>query len=416
MNNIPSAATEWRQNGKVVLAAALGVGLMSAPAYSIGVFLPALEADLGWTRAAIASAAMFPAVASVALGVFVGMAVDRFGPRRMAITGVILVCAAFVMLAAITANIWSWWAVWAFLSLSSLLIMPSVWTAAVSSLFTEARGMALAVTLCGTSLASVALPVFGTYLIDRFGWRVAYLGLAASFLVLVLPTVVLFFSSAIDSRRRTMPHEGAIGVTLTGVRIYAGLTSFRFLRLAIATAALVMVGSTLTVNMIPILLSFQYTREAAAWVASLAGISTVVGRLISGFFLDRINGNVVAGCSISIVIVPVLLLLFIPQAPAAAATAALVVGLALGAEFDAVAYLTSRHFGMRSFGALFGVIGAIISMASAVGGIALNHIYDLTGSYIASLWCLLPLCMVGAFLFFTLGRYPDFENATQNSN
>lgn len=399
-------SSEWRRGGKVVLAAALGVGLMSAPAYSIGVFLPALEAEFGWTRAAISSATMFHAVTSVLLGAFFGMAIDRFGPRRIAIAGVILVCAGFAMLAATTSDIWSWWGIWAFIALAAMLIMPSVWTAAVSSLFTQARGMALAVTLCGTSLASVALPLFATWLIGAFGWRIAYLVLGASLLLIVLPPIVLFFYSAVDSRR--VQRGNAADVPLAGLGIREGLTSSRFIRLAIATVALVMVGSTLTVNMVPILLSFGHSREAAAGVASLTGMCAIAGRLLGGFLLDRINGNVVAGASISIVVIAISLLLAFPQSLGAVAAAGLVVGLVMGAEFDAVAYLTSRHFGMRSFGALYGVIGGMISLASAIGGVALNYTYDLSGSYVLSLWCLFPLCLTGSVLFFTLGRYPDF--------
>ena len=49
------------------------------------------------------------------------------------------------------------------------------------------------------------------------------------------------------------------------------------------------------------------------------------------------------------------LLLGMPSSPLALAIAALLIGLAAGAELDVIAFLTSRYFGMRSFGEIYGV-------------------------------------------------------------
>jgi MFS family permease len=100
--------------------------------------------------------------------------------------------------------------------------------------------------------------------------------------------------------------------------------------------------------------------------------------------------------------------LFFPTSLEAAAAAALIIGFSLGAELDAVAYLTTRHFGLKSFGFLFGTVGGVLALATAIGPMLLNHIYDVYGSYVPALWGYLPLCVLGSALFFTLGRYPDF--------
>ena len=152
----PDAVAEWRKSWSVVIAAALGVGLMSVPSYSIGVFIGPLSAEFGWPRASIASVLLFNAVAAIALGWLVGMAVDRYGARRIAIAGSILTCICFALMSRVTPSLWSWYAIWVFLALISVLVKPMVWTAAISSLFASSRGLALAATLCGTSIASTA--------------------------------------------------------------------------------------------------------------------------------------------------------------------------------------------------------------------------------------------------------------------
>lgn len=405
----PDAVAEWRKSWSAVLAAALGVGLMSVPSYSIGVFIGPLEAEFGWPRASIASVLLFSAVAAIALGWLVGMAVDRIGSRRIAITGSILVCIAFAAMSRTTSSLWSWYAIWIFLALISVLVKPMVWTAAVSSLFASSRGLALAATLCGTSIASTATPILCTYLISNYGWRVAYLGLAGFLTVLVLPALFFLFTSAIDRQRvKLAKGEAKAVVPLTGVSVREGLLSSRFLRLNLAAAAMVLVGANSTINFVPIMKSFGHPALTAASVAGLAGVSTIIGRMVGGYLLDRISGNVVAGVSVAMPIASSLLLLLFPGSIEACAAAALILGLGLGAELDAVAYLTTRHFGMRSFGVLFGVVGGTLGLATGVGPTLLNHVYDVTGSYAPAIWAFIPTCVVGSLLFFTLGRYPDF--------
>ena len=405
----PDAVAEWRKSWSVVVAAALGVGLMSVPSYSIGVFIGPLEAEFGWPRASIASVLLFSAVAAIALGWLVGMAVDRIGSRRIAITGSILVCIAFAAMSRTTSSLWSWYGIWVFLALISVLVKPMVWTAAVSSLFASSRGLALAATLCGTSIASTATPILCTYLINNYGWRVAYLGLAGFLAVLVVPALFFLFTSAVDRQRTNVAKgEARAVVPLTGVSVKEGLLSSRFLRLNLAAAAMVLVGANSTVNFVPIMKSFGHPALTAASIASLAGISTIVGRMVGGYLLDRISGNVVAGVSVAMPIASSLLLLLFPGSVEACAAAALILGLGLGAEFDAVAYLTTRHFGMRSFGVLFGVVGSTLGLAIGLGPTLLNHVYDVTGSYVPAIWAFIPTCVVGSLLFFTLGRYPDF--------
>jgi MFS family permease len=411
-----SAAEEWREHWPVVLAGALGVGLMSLPVYASGVFIGPLEKAFGWSRAAISSGLMVNAVIAMCLGPFVGHAIDRHGSRRFALAGATLACGAFALLAAVTASLWSWWAVWVLIALAGVCIHPMVWTSAVSSLFSAGRGLALAVTLCGTALASSLTPVIGSYIIDRHGWRTAYLGLAGFFAVLVLPALFFLFTSATD-RRRVEVRSGrpSLEPNLSGLGPREGLTSFRYLRLVVAAATMVLTAVTCMMNLVPILMWSGHPRVVAASIASAAGLSTVAGRVTTGWLLDRINGNAVAGISVGLPVLAYLLLIFAHGSAPAALIAAVIVGLALGAELDTVAYLTSRHFGLRSFGLLFGLIGGVLNIAAAGGPLLANLVYDLTRSYQPVLWAFVPISLLGAALFFSLGEYPEFDRKTASA-
>lgn len=405
------AAAEWRNGWTVVFAAGAGMALSTVAVYCTGIFIAPLEAEFGWSRAQISSGLTLLSFIGVAFSPFMGMAVDRFGPRRIGIvagTGY-LTCIGLLSLA--NASIWSWWALWLLLSVFALGIKPTIWTAGVSSLFSTSRGLALSVMLCGTGVGSAVTPIVANWLIAQYGWRTAFIGLGAFWSLLLLPIIYTLFSSAKD-RARTAPIDAAPpAIMLEGVSARDGLLSWRFAKLATAAFLTCLTVVSFVVNIVPILSFTGLTRSTAAQIAGLVGISTIVGRLTGGWLLDRMNGNIVAGVAVALPVIPAALLLLAPGSVPFAALAALVLGLSLGAELDAVAYLATRHFGMRNFGVIFGTIAGLLSLSTGLGPMLCNLSYDLTGSYVTALAAYIPLSLIASALFFTLGRYPVFARA-----
>ncbi len=94
--------------------------------------------------------------------------------------------------------------------------------------------------------------------------------------------------------------------------------------------------------------------------------------------------------------------------------AAGIIGLSVGAEVDACAYLAARHFGLRNFGALFGAINGVMLFTNGLAPMIANYVYDVTRSYHIFLWSTLPLCSAAAILFLSIGAYPRQENELQD--
>jgi MFS family permease len=195
---------------------------------------------------------------------------------------------------------------------------------------------------------------------------------------------------------------------LTGIDWREGLRSWKFIRLAGAAFVTTLVIISFVSNLIPILSSSGISRGQAAGIAGLVGISTIVGRLVGGYLLDRINGAIVGGVSLLVPVISALLVLAFPGSVTVASVAVLILGLALGAELDCVAYLTTRHFGLRNFGTIFGVVSGMLAFATGLGPFFVSLGYDLTGSYTIALQAYVPLSVVASALFFSLGAYPVF--------
>src|SRR5690606_19489178 len=96
----------------------------------------------------------------ILLSPLVGIAIDRVGPRRIAIGGILIYWAAFSALSLATASLWVWLSLWFVLAVASAPMKPTTWTASVSSVFDKGRGMAISAMLCGAALGSTITPIF----------------------------------------------------------------------------------------------------------------------------------------------------------------------------------------------------------------------------------------------------------------
>ena len=402
-----NAAAEWRANWTVVLAASAGMAVASLISYSSGLFIQPLEQEFGWSRAEIAAGHSIAATVAAICAPFMGILVDRFGPRRIGIAAVITVCGAIALFSQTSSNIWHWWVLWLPLTIGIVLVQPMVWTASVTSLFSAGRGLALAVTLCGSSIASMVVPKMTLTLIDAYGWRMAWVGVGGIWLIIALPLIWFFFTSAVD-QGRVAPPTSASPVKIERPSVWkSGILTWRFPVLLIAGVSIAAVVVTMVVSVVPVLSASGISRSDAAGIAGLVGVTAIAGRLSIGALLDRMDGRIIAACVVSLPILGILLLIEMPGSIPAASIAVLIFGFSLGAELDIVAYLTSRYFGRENFGFLFGTIGGLLGFASGNGPVALNRVYDVTGSYTPALWAAVPLCLLSAALFLSLGRYPE---------
>ena len=96
--------------------------------------------------------------------------------------------------------------------------------------------------------------------------------------------------------------------------------------------------------------------------------------------------------------------------------AAILVGLATGAEFDVMSYLTSRYFGLRSYGQLYGYMFSVFQLGAAFGPIVMGYSFDATGEYTGALWILVGATAIACLLAGLIGPYPTLleEQLTQS--
>lgn len=401
---------EWRSHGVNLAPCLFGMTLIAVHAYTLGVVIAPLEQEFGWSRAEIAAGPLVTSVTALFLAVFGGRAVDKFGPRKVALVGVPFFSASLALIAAAGPSILSWLALYGLLAAGLVMIYPSVWTAAIVQRFVKNRGLALAVVLSGTGIASAIVPFLAASLIEAYGWRGAYIGLGSLAFIIQFPLVYfLFAKKAPPEQIQTLEMQKQRRTGNAG-----DLLSFKYIRLALAGIFYTVGATGVGINAVPILMEEGFTLITAAKVAGLIGIGTITGRLAGGFLLDRIDGRYVAICCALGAMSAAAIFLATDQSVVAAAIACVLLGITAGAELDACAYLISRHFSQGQFATLFSMLSALFGFISGVSPFLANAIYEVFGGYDTLLWAIIPLFLVSGALFLSLGRYPDLVGTTPN--
>jgi MFS family permease len=411
MTNMESASAveEWKRSWTLVLACVGGIALSSISVYSMGAFVLPIEKEFGWSRTQITAGLTIGMGLGACLAPFVGVVIDWLGPRRVAVPGTILFACSIALLSLATST-HTWWALWIFVGLCGLLIKPTVWTASISSMFDKSRGLALAVALCGTSVASGLSGLIATYYIGAFGWRTAYVLLSATFAIVVVPLIFFFFRGAADHGRSAASRTRLASENMPGLTLEQGFRTLAFYKIAIAALAITAAAVSMSLMMIPILTSMDFSAGSAARIAALIGVASVIGRIMTGSLLDRFSGRVVGGISCMMPVFTCCLFLAFPGSTPAAIAAVLILGLCLGSELDATAYLASRYVGLKRFGTFYGIVASAMGISTALGPLMLNIIYDADKSYVLAFWVLIPIAAIASTMLFTLPPYPKFEN------
>jgi MFS family permease len=405
MSTSESAFKEWRQFGTLPVAAAIGYSTAVLHTYGIGAFVAPLQQEFSWSRAQIAGGITIAGLTGAALSVPMGMLVDRIGPRIVGLTGVLLMTGAFAMLGSATGSSANWLSLWCLIAFANLWLQATVWTSAVGSRFEKSRGLAFAITLSGASLSAAVFPVLSTWLIGAYGWRSAFAAMGGIWAAVVLPVMLLFFRGAQDGPRKqgSAPAKAAASA-LPGVSVREGLRSPVFYKLLLASGLFTFTALGIVVHFVPILKDRGADPLAAAGIASLVGLFSLFGRLGTGFLLDRLPAQRVGAVVFLLPIVACALLYFDGANPMSQSIAAAAFGLTLGAEVDVIAYLMSRHFGLKHFGVLFGAITGALALGSAFGPLAAGAAFDHYAGYAPFLLLTMALMAASSLALATLGQ------------
>lgn len=366
---------------------------------SFAVFLKPMVDEFGWSRQAVASVFGVSALVAALFAPAVGTLIDRVGARRVVIPCLTAAALVFAMRAFVTPPFWHLVVLFAVTGLVGLGCAPVAYVRLISTWFDERRGQALGFAVAGSALGGMVHPALAHALIEALGWRQAALALGGLMLVLGVPIVIAFLKPRVEMARRS-----AGRIVSEGASARVALASRAFWLVALGTLCDSVVNSSVTVHL-PAMVS---DRGLGAGVGALAlstmGAATFLGRLSSGWLLDRFFAPYVAAGLLALSSTGVLLFSGVDSVPSALVAAALV-GFGMGGDADVTPYLLTRYFGLGAFSTLYGWTFTATAMAWAVSPTVMGRAYDVSGSYGPHLVRLAVMLATAAAIMLALPRY-----------
>lgn len=396
----------------IVLTAAIGLLLSYAPifVFSFGVFVKSFLREFHSNRTQISLAFTLASIMVSVGSPLAGRLVDRFGARPVILPSIGILGFLLISFKFVSTSLWQLYALFLSLGFIGSVTNPVAYCKVVSKWFDKRRGLALALTMLGLGFGAVIMPPVAQRLIILVGWRSAYVILGTAVLVLSIPVVGLFLKNSPtdlgllpDGETNTNP-QSSEGILEEGITGRAARTSGTFWLIASAFSLAGGAAQACVIHLVSMLTDRGISAEKAALASSALGIAFILGRVVAGYLVDRFFGPYVSA-SFFIGMACGLALLWIGPSGAAAFLGASLVGLGMGGEGDLMPYLTSRYFGLRFFGEIYGSIFAMFTMAGAVAPLLMAIGFDRAGSYRIPLSFFLLATLVAIVLMMRLGPY-----------
>jgi len=343
--------------------------------------------DLGWSRAQVTSGnALGKLVVGPLFGFLAGWLIDRFGPRPLMVTGILLAGVALVGLGGVTALPF-FLCFYLLNSLAYVLAGPLPNQVLLTRNFQEGRGRAMGIAYLGIGLGGFAAQHVSNALIGALGWRRALEALGLIVVLVALPLVLALGKlGAVPARAATAPRPS----------LRAPLTSRSFYLLMLGSMASIgAVGGAFQNLKLLFSLDQHRSQEEAKWILSLILLVSLVGRVLAGELADRFGPRRVM-LLVYVLVTSALSILAFGSTGNGIYAFVLVFGLGLGGEYMIIPLVAAEAFGSVVLGSVLGIILTADGVAEAALPMLVGSLRDRTGSYTLGFVLLAGLSALGA--------------------
>jgi sugar phosphate permease len=396
----------------VALFSIVGVAL-----YGLPFFYDFMVKEFGWTRQQVTSGnAYSKLIVGPLFGFVAGWMVDRFGPRRLMIAGILMAGLALVGLGAMS-TLAAFYVFYLFNALGYVFGGPLPNQVLLSRWFDRGRGKAMGIAYLGIGFGGTLVPLLANTLTTRYGWHNALYILGLLMIALTLPFALFVrdappASAGETSARETKAGEakagetsaapgraaaagsakvtGAVGVSLRGI-----FTHWTFPLLLIGSMCSIgAVGGTMQNLKLLLSLDRGLVQADVAGIMSLVLASSIVGRLLMGWLADRWAKKYVMLLIYVIVSVAVPLIFWSPT-PTWLHFAAILFGIGLGGDYMIIPLMAAELYGVAVLGRVMGVVLTADGVAEALAPMAVATMRDRYASYERGFLLLMALAAIG---------------------
>jgi MFS family permease len=361
------------------------VGIMF---YGLPFFFDFWVTDFGWNRATVTSGNFFGKIIIGPLFGFVaGWFVDRFGPKRLMIFGIMICGLAVIGLSRMT-SLFEFYSMYLLIALGYMCGGPLPNQVLTSRWFTKSRGKAMGIAYLGIGVGGMLVPQIAKWLNVQMDWRSSLVVLGVFMIVIALPMALFIKENPPGFSNQSRADEPKVPF----INI---LINRSFYLLAIGSMCSIGAVAGVSQNLkLFFSLDLNYTQGEAANVMSLVLAASILGRLLMGWLADRYHKKYVMMLIYSIVSLSILLLYF-ASTPGVIYLFAFLFGIGLGGDYMIIPLMAAELFGVKVMGRVMGLVLTVDGWGEAFGPILAGGLRDTTGSYAMGFTALIALAVTG---------------------
>ncbi len=349
-------------------------------------FYPYFVQELGWTRQQVTSGNAYSKIlVAIAFGFLAGRLIDRFGPRRLMLGGIVMAGGALVGLSYVT-SLAGFYFFYAFNALGYVFGGPLPNQVLLSRWFDKARGRAMGVAYLGIGVGGALVPLLAFALTQAYGWRGALRILGVLMIVIALP--MAYFVKEPSARR------GAGAVKMPGLGSILTRVPFYLLMIG-SMASIGAVGGTIQNLALYLSLDRKLPQVEIDTTLSIILAGSVIGRLSMGWLADRWSKKHVMFLIYSIVAISIPMLVYAPT-PATLKICAFLFGIGLGGDYMIIPLMAAELYGLAVLGRVMGIVLTADSVSESLVPMLVASMRDSTGSYTSGFLVLVILAGIGA--------------------
>jgi sugar phosphate permease len=375
--------------------------------YGLPFFYDFFVRELGWTRAQVTSGNAFAKlVIGPLFGFFAGVVVDRFGPRRLMLLGILLAGIAPIGLGG-TTTLTAFYTFYLMNALGYVTGGPLPNQVMLSRWFDAGRGKAMGVAYLGIGVGGALVPLLAHALTQALGWRTALQVIGVLMIAIAFPFA--FFVREPEAHggegetralRSAAPEAGAA----PSESILDVLKQPAFYLLALGSMASIgAVGGTSQNLKLFFAMDRGMAQGRAAELMSLVLVGSIVGRLLMGWLADRWARKRVM-LLIYLIVASAIPLLWAAPSPTTLRAAAVFFGIGLGGDYMIIPLMAADLFGLKRMGRVMGIVLTADGVSEAVVPMAVAALRDRSGSYASGFALLVALAVLGAVAISLLPR------------
>ncbi len=384
----------------IVAVLAVTLTIASGARFLFGVVLKPVSEQFGWDRAQLTGAVMVGMIVISICQPIVGILVDRIGPKKILVAGLLLLGLSLIPLSMVT-QLWQVYLVYGIIMpLGLAAASPVLSTAIVGRWFQQKRGLAMSIATSGSAFGQLLIVPIATWIMVFSNWEMTYRVQAVAILLVSLPL------SAILLRDNPAAGTAAAKADQEGMTLREAISNPAFWILGFG---FVVCGWTMA---FPNTHFLAYADDMgmsvlhAANAISVTAIFSVLGSVLLGMAADRYDRPYVLALTYALRGLAFLLLILLPGG-----NLIYLYGLVLGISWTATTPLTAAiaadRYGPRHLGLIFGSLFTFMNLGFGVGSFLDGVIYENLGGYNGALAINVILGVIGAGLVLLLPRLAE---------